>query len=348
MNGPSGAVRSERLYLGVEIGGTKLQLGVGPGDGTVRVLERLSAESTAAAILRQIRATVASLVARSGLRAGDIAGAAIGFGGPVDAESGRVARSHQVSGWESFPLAAWFERELGWATVLANDADTAGLAETRFGAARGCSPVFYVTIGSGIGGGLILDGQIYRGAGAGAAEIGHLVLPPPLRSLEGSRTEPLEPVHTVESICSGWSIARRARERIEQARTERDDRSGDAAELVARAGGRADSVTAETVADAARAGNRLAQATLEATWCVLGWAIGQAITLVCPRRVVVGGGVSLLGEELLFAPLRREVARYAFPPFAGCYDIVPAALGEPVVLHGALALARDRFGVAAT
>src|SRR5437870_2956083 len=167
------------MFLGIEIGGTKLQLGVGPGDGTIVALERLpvDAQRGAAAIREQILRSAPALIARAGLATETIGGAAIGFGGPVDTDSGTVAKSHQAGGWESFPLAAWLERELGWRAVLANDADAAGLAEARFGAGRGYSPIFYITIGSGIGGGLIIDGQIYRGAAAGAAEIGHLWIP---------------------------------------------------------------------------------------------------------------------------------------------------------------------------
>ena len=102
----------------------------------------------------------------------------VGFGGPVDAARGRTQTSYQVEGWTDFPLADWLSENLGVpAVVVQNDADTAGLAEARFGAGKGCSPLLYLTIGSGIGGALILDGQIYRGGGLGAVEIGHLEVP---------------------------------------------------------------------------------------------------------------------------------------------------------------------------
>jgi glucokinase len=100
-------------------------------------------------------------------------------------------------------------------------------------------------------------------------------------------------------------------------------------------------VTAELIALAAKNGNRLAQRHLKKVCRLLGWAIAQVITLLCPRRIVIGGGVSLIGEELLFAPLRNAAARYTFGPFADCYEIVPAALGESVVVHGALRLAKE-------
>lgn len=151
-------------------------------------------------------------------------------------------------------------------------------------------------------------------------------------------TDTHETCPTVEGTCSGWSIARRTRAMVESAAGQ----ATDADDLLARAGG-LDRLSADSVAQAAAAGNPLALRLLDETWRVLGWAIAQVVTILCPRRVVIGGGVSLMGEDLLFQPLRREVARHVFPPFRSCYDLVPAALGEAVVVHGALALARDHF-----
>jgi glucokinase len=109
--------------------------------------------------------------------------------------------------------------------------------------------------------------------------------------------------------------------------------------LIRRAGGDILRLTARHVGLAAAEGNRTAVAVLAQSCGVLGWAIAQTITLLAPEVVVLGGGVSLLGEELFLAPLRRAVERYVFPPLLGTYRIVPAALGEAVVVHGALALA---------
>ena len=112
-----------------------------------------------------------------------------------------------------------------------------------------------------------------------------------------------------------------------------------AADLLDRADGKLDQVTAKLVAQAASDGNQLAIEVLNHACQVLGWAIAQVITLLSPDVVVIGGGVSQIGESLLFAPLRAEVERYVFPPLLRSYEILPAALGEQVVLHGALALA---------
>jgi glucokinase len=295
-------------YLGIEIGGTKLQLGVGAGDGSLAGLWRGGVDVAAGAegIRRQITAAVPGLLARAGVNRGQITGVGVGFGGPVDDARQRVIRSHQIAGWDDFPLADWLGELLGWPAALGNDADVAGLAEALFGAGKGLSPVFYITIGSGIGGGLIVNGDVYRGCGRGAAEIGHLRIA--TDSGSGLVYRPLE------ELASGWAI---------QARTGTD---------------------ARLVGQAAEQGDPHALEVLESAWGCLAEAICQVIALLCPRRIVIGGGVSLMGERVLFGPLRRLVAERVFRPFAACCDIVPAALGEEVVVHGALALACRRFG----
>src|SRR5207302_1184127 len=138
-----------------------------------------------------------------------VRGIGIGFGGPVDDAARTVIKSHQIQGWDNFPLADWMGAVLGWPAVLGNDADVAGLAEALFGAGKGLSPVFYVTIGSGIGGGLIIDGEIYRGTGKGAAEIGHLQV-----------WDDGEWV-ILEDAASGWSILAEAQTKLGDPRNSR-------------------------------------------------------------------------------------------------------------------------------
>lgn len=324
------------MYLGIEIGGTKLQLGVGCGDGTLAGLWRDGVDVAAGAegIRTQILAAVPKLLGRSQVERGQLRGVGIGFGGPVDDATRSVIKSHQIQGWDGFPLADWIGRMLDLPAVLGNDADVAGLAEALFGAGKGLSPIFYITIGSGIGGGLIINGEIYRGGGRGAAEIGHLEVPAP--PLVGSSNEYV--VHqckALEALSSGWAIQQRARRLIGHQSPEFS--------VLDRIEGAAEKVTAADVAKAATHGDTLAIRVLHASWVPLSYAICHILALLAPRRIVIGGGVSLMGEKLLFEPLRKLVAERVFPPFADCYDIVPAALGEEVVIHGALALARKKL-----
>jgi glucokinase len=315
------------MFLGIEIGGTKLQLGVGEGDGVMAGLWRGPVDVAAGpeGIRRQITNAVPELLNRAGVERSRLQGAGIGFGGPVDDATQTIFKSHQIDGWDNFPLADWIGDVVGLPAALGNDADVAGLAEALFGAGKGLSPIFYITIGSGIGGGLIINGEIYRGVGRGAAEIGHLQTDPD-RWGEGQ---------TVESIASGWGMAEQARLRLPYARH------------LGTVLGRLPEGTAITVpllAEAAEQGDKIARGVLDDAIEALGTGICHAVALLAPRRFVLGGGVSLLGERRFFAPLRCFVAEHVFKPFADCYDIVPAALGEEVVVHGALALARRRHG----
>ncbi|MBX7105287.1 MAG: ROK family protein [Gemmataceae bacterium] len=269
--------------LGIEIGGTKLQLGIGSGDGTFTAFRRDRIDPAAGGerIRRQI------IESKKHFEADRIDAVGFGFGGPVDDATRRTITSHQVPGWDDFPLAQWAEDLWGVPATLGNDADCAALAEATLGAGRGFDPVFYVTIGSGIGGGLVQHGRVARGTGRGAAEIGHL-------RINGQ---------TLENQCSGWAIQRRFGRPAE--------------ELAATPEGRA---------------------ILAGAWEPLADALCHVIALLCPARIVIGGGVSLLGE-VLFEPLRKQVAEKLFRPFAGLTEIVPAALGEEVVVHGAIGMA---------
>src|SRR5580700_8723591 len=182
------------MFLGIEIGGTKLQLGVGTGTGPPFAgFRRLDVDAGRGAhgIREQIAQTGRELLAEFPIRA-----IGFGFGGPINAAAGIVTTSHQVEGWDNFPLAEWCTKTFGVPTYLGNDCDMAALAEARFGAGRGKRSVFYVTVGTGVGGGLVLDGSLYGSRRPAIAEIGHMR--PGLDATESNQT--------VESLASGPGI----------------------------------------------------------------------------------------------------------------------------------------------
>ncbi|MFM8250816.1 MAG: ROK family protein [Planctomycetota bacterium] len=302
------------MFLGIEIGGTKLQLGVGHGDGSPLVeLVRcdVDARRGAAGILEQIEREATQLARRFPLGA-----VGFGFGGPVEAVAGRVTKSHQIAGWDHWPLVSWCEQTIGLPAALGNDCDCAALAEACYGAGRGSRIVFYVTIGTGIGGGLVIDGRLHGADRPAVAEIGHL-----RPGLSAERSDA-----TVESLASGPGIAAAAVRR-------------GLANLP-------EQFTAKQIAAAARAGQADARQVLDEAMQALGWAVAQMITLLAPQVIVLGGGVSLMGEDLFYEPVRRHVARYVFPPLLDSYQIVAPRWGEEVVVHGALALAALQFNSA--
>jgi glucokinase len=328
------------MNLGIEIGGTKLQLGI--SDGKEPRLARLVRRDIdrghgAKGILQQIVEAAQPLIQE--FRPQRIG---FGFGGPVDSIAGTVRKSHQVEGWDGFPIVKWVEENLRLPARLGNDCDVAALAEHRFGAGKGAGDVFYVTVGTGVGGGCVVDGKLLGAGRPSIAEIGHL--------RPGLHCD--DPHDTVESYSAGPGIADYAREVLNFAAKQMLPYSyaplnfkkfhiydSDLKDLIQRGGDDLIQINGLTLGVAAKDGNRLAKDLLDRPVQVLGWAIAQVITLLSPEVVVVGGGVSLLGEALFFEPLRTYVKTYVFPQMLDHYRIAPAALGEEAVVHGAIALA---------
>lgn len=327
------------MFLGIEIGGTKLQLGLADGTGP-RFAEFLRYDIEPSRAAAGIRAQIVDGIAKF-RQHHTIDCIGFGFGGPVHRESGVVIKSHQIDGWDNFPLADWCQQQFGLPVVLGNDCDAGALAEARYGAGQGKRSVFYVTVGTGIGGGFVKDGQLHGTDRPAALEIGHL-RPGLLADVPDS---------TVEAIASGRGIASLARARLTDKAMPLDRILGtqtprisiatnDREDLHQRCANQLNGLTALMVGEAAASGNVCAKDIVAEACNVLGWAVAQAVTLLAPEVVVIGGGVSLMGEDLFFAPLRTAIKRYVFPPLAEAYELCPAALGEPVVVHGAILLAR--------
>lgn len=305
------------LILGIEIGGTKLQFGLGHGvDPTFVEFRRRDIDRTRGAegIRDQILAETTEILSRH-----DVAAIGYGFGGPVNHKTGQVVTSHQVDGWTDFPLRDWTESETGLPAVLANDCDSAALAEATFGAGQGQRTVFYVTVGTGIGGGLVIGGQLHGTDRPAVAEIGHL--------RPGLDCE--SPSQTVEAIASGLGLEHHARQIAEK--------GGDGAgQLLSMCDGDLQLITGQLIAIAAEDNNPIARQVLRSATDTLGWAVAQMVTLIAPDIVVIGGGVPMMPDALFLEPLRAAVSRYSFGPLEGSFSIVAASLGESVVVHGAI------------
>lgn len=300
-------------YLGIEVGGTKLQVLVGRPGEAPRIQRRWQVEPSAgAAVLRErLKAALPELI-----EGGRPVAVGVGFGGPVEAEGGRICRSHQVPGWEGFPLGEWLRGITGLPVAVENDANTAALAEARLGAGREERVVFYITLGSGVGGGLVVDGRLYHGAPPGECEIGHVRL---------ARGGP-----TVEERCSGWAVDRRIRERVAAGA------QGPLAERARQDPGH----EARHLGPALAAGDPVARELLAELAGELAFGLSHAVHLFHPGVIVLGGGLSLVGEPLraAVAGALPEMLMEAFRPGP---PVRLAALGEEVVPQGALLLAAD-------
>jgi glucokinase len=280
------------------------------------VRKQVIREHGADGILGDIAAMVAESLDSTRLSISDVERIGIGFGGPLNIEQGVILKSYQITGWDNFPLRKWAEAQWGKPVVVQNDASTAGLAEALHGSGRGHSRIFYMTIGSGIGGGWIVDGKVDNGQGFGSAEMGHTWVTDPRTGM------PAE----LEQVCSGWGIGRRAREAVEGKKS-----------LMTGMAGSVNAIDARIVYAAAEKSDEVANQILAETCHMLGLAIGNVIALLHPERIVIGGGVSLMGP-LFWDALRNEVMKRSMPSFISSVQLVRAELGEDVVVIGALCL----------
>ncbi len=316
-------------FGGVDIGGTKLAVGVTDAEGRVLASRRLPTDLalTPDAVCRQLAAMLDEAALESG--SDSLAALGIGCGGPLNRETGTLYTVPNMRGWDGFPLRAWFEERYRLPTALDNDANAQALAEARFGAGRGHSHVCYFTVSTGIGGGFVVNGRLFRGATDLAGEFGHQILLPdgPLCPCGGRGC--------LEALASGTSMARRARERL---------RKGAHSSVFTEA--EAERVTAKALAEAARQGDPFALSAWEEAGAWLGLGIVNVIHLLNPSVVVLGGGVSQAGD-LILAPVRRVVKERGLAPLVSSCAIMAAGIGADVGIVGAAALAKERLECAA-
>ncbi len=308
------------FLFGIEIGGTKLQIAAQPATGKAgaKIIQRhrlvVDPACGADGIRRQIKTMLEKI-----LPALKPAAVGVGFGGPVDWKSGRICRSHQIEGWSGFDLASWIEGLVRAPVFVDIDANTASLGEAVHGAGMGASPVFYVTLGSGVGGGLVVDGRIYHGATPGEAEIGHV-------RLDRAGT-------TVESRCSGWAVDAKIRA------LKSSDPSSVLCKLMSdeKAGGEA-----RHLAAALKQNDSAAQRILRETAEDLAFGLSHVVHLFHPEVIVLGGGLSLVGEPLRVA-VADALRPFVMEAFAPGPRICLSALAEDAVLVGAFELARKNL-----
>jgi glucokinase len=312
-----------RYVLGIDIGGTNLVVGSVAEDGSRIVAtanEPTGAEAGAKDVLERLvgLAERAIQATRREIPGAEILGVGVGAPGPLDTKRGIVLLTPNL-GWVNLPLRQIIHERLGLPAALDNDANCAVLGEWWVGAARGARTAIGITIGTGIGGGLILDGKLFHGASDVAGEIGHTTI-----DTEGRRCK-CGNYGCLEAYASGPNIALRAVEEIE---------AGAVSRLPSLVGGDLSKITAQTVYQAAADGDDLALEVVNDTAKFLGVGIGNLLNVFNPEVVVVCGGVTLAGDHL-FVPLRREAARRAFKPAVTACRIVPGELAGTAGVYGA-------------
>jgi glucokinase len=316
------------LALGVDLGGTKLGLALVDRAGRVTRSERRATDAGGGPrpLVAELAAAARELIAGAPAAVGSLG---VGFAGQVDARAGVVRSAPNLSGWEDFPLVEALGEAVGRPVALLNDVSATALAEHAVGAGRGVDDLVVVTLGTGVGGGVIAGGRLIEGAGGYGGELGHMTL------VADGRPCRCPNRGCLEAYAGGWAIAERAREAVDEA-----PEAGRA--LLAAADGR-EEITAAAVARAARAGDPLARRLVAETGRLLGSGLVSLVHAFNPRRLILGGGV-IDGLPELVAAAEAELRARAMAVFLEDLEILPAALGAEAGVVGAGLFAHRRFG----
>ncbi len=314
------------IYTGaLDIGGTKMLAGLYDGEGQLVTRKRIETQAVqgVSQVIARAALLLRELVQEMGISPDRLAGIGCSVPGPLDSERGVVIFSPNL-GWRDVPLAALLSEMLGTHVRIDDDARCAALGEARRGGARGAQNAIYVTISTGIGGGVILNGSIYRGSHGCAGEVGHMTLdingPPCTCGNMGC----------FESLASGTAIATRARQAVLH---------GDET-LLARFRAEPALLTAEQVIDAANRGDAVASHILETTGMYIGIGLAAIATTYDPEVIVLGGGV-IQPDGLLFQKARETFRARVISPLGSLVRVVPAQLGDESALYGAATLVNE-------
>ncbi|MEP6621374.1 MAG: ROK family protein [bacterium] len=318
----------EQYIVGVDLGGTNIVAGAMTADGSRHIAMRsiptnssVGDEAVAERIVGLVEGVILDTMGESEAARRDFIGIGIGAPGPLDRERGVVLVAPNL-GWKDFPLRDRIQRRLNLPTTLDNDANCATFGEWWQGAARGGRNVVGLTIGTGIGGGLILNGALYHGSSDMAGEIGHTTI-----DLNGRHCK-CGNYGCLEAYASAPAIATRAREVLVREEGE--------SVIPSMVNGRLEDITAQIVYDAAKQGDQLAGEIVRDTARYLGAGVANLLNVFNPDIVVIAGGVTAAGDAL-FVPLRAEVRRRAFSPAVRAVKIVAGELPGTAGVVGAVA-----------
>ena len=314
--------------LAIDLGGTKIIAAIISSSGQVVAKEyhlTLASEGPQAVTSRMFSA-IEHLLNESNLGLSQLDSISIAAAGAIDSDKGLVTSSPNLPGWSDVPLRDMVSRQFGVDAFLLNDASAAALGEHRLGAGRGTANLIYITVSTGIGGGIIIGGKLYLGSRGSAGEMGHMTI-----DVNGPRCS-CGNVGCLEVMASGAAIAREALRRL------RDGESSTLSDIVA---GKIENITAEEVGLAAQGGDRLALEVVLRAATYLGVGLVNIVNIFNPEMIVIGGGVAKMGD-LLLGPVRKMVAERAFRLSAGAVRIVPTQLGDDAGVVGAAVFAMEQ------
>ncbi len=314
---------TQTLAGAIDLGGTKILTAVISADGSVLASHRTATRARRGpeAVSSEMLDSLRQACAQAGTTLEGLAGIGVSAAGPLDAAQGILADPPNLHGWKNVPLGRMLHDHCGLPVMLENDANAAALGEFAFGAGRGTRDMVYITVSTGIGGGIIADGRLYRGTGGAAGEIGHMTI-----ACGGERCG-CGRLGCLEAYASGTALARAG------ARAAEDGSSPALAALKARG----QAIDAEGIAHAAAAGDPAAAAILARAAEYLGVGLMNTVHLFNPELIVLGGGVSNLRAQLI-DPAVAFMREHAFPTMAAAVRVEYAQRGAEAPVLGAAAL----------
>lgn len=317
------------LVAGVDLGGTQLRVAVLRGQEILaRISEPTGADATPDRIIPRIYSAIQQVLEEANIELNQLVGFGIGVAGPLDSQSGIVFASPNLPGWDNVPLQTIFEKRYGLPVRIENDANVAGLGEYMFGAGQGCTDMVYLTISTGIGGGIIVNGQLLTGTKGTAGELGHMTV-----DRRGERCN-CGNIGCLESIASGTAIARRAMD----ATINGADFFTDEERKLNYHSAYECQIDAKIVVQAAKRGVPEALAIMKDASEALGIGLVNIIHIFNPDRIVLGGGLTQIENSLFLEPAQEIVRTRAMSAPRNAAKVELADLGGDVGLIGAGAL----------
>jgi glucokinase len=320
-----GIDKSESPVLAVDLGGTKVVTAIVSRKGQVMAREYYPtlADEGPGSVINRIHAAIDRLLWANGVNVSELHSISVACAGAIDMSQGLVTSSPNLPGWCAIPFRDIMREKYGVNTYLINDAKAAALGECSFGAGRGVNNLVYLTVSTGIGGGIIIDGKLYFGSSGSAGEVGHMTI-----DVNGPKCN-CGNIGCWETLASGTAVAREARRRIS---------GGERSSLTETVEGRIEDITAEKVGAAAQLGDSLALDIIGKAATYLGVGMVNLVNIFNPDMIIVGGGMAKVGD-LLLNPAKQIVRGRAFLVSAQAVRIVLAQLGDYAGVLGAAVFA---------
>lgn len=311
-----------KYYLGFDIGGTKCAVSVSE-KGSGKIKDKIRFETKVERgwrkIVDELISSARKLLETNGISADNVISCGVSCGGPLDPEKGIIMCPPNLPDWDNVPLADIIKNELGFPCKVRNDADACALAEWQFGAGKGTRNMIFLTFGTGMGAGLILDSKLYSGTSGTAGEVGHI-------RLDSDGPVAYGKAGSFEGFCSGTGIAAMGKKMLE---------IYNGTTVIPR-----DNVTAKTIAEAAMNGDKLAGAIYRRCGEKLGYALSILIDILNPEKIVIGSIFQRSGH-LLADSMNEVIKKEALGISAECCEIVPAVLGDDIGDYAAIGVAME-------